>query len=309
MSKTDPWFPCVLVEQETDYSVICSTFHFFDDHFGDKGGGGYDVQRLAKRLVREHQIKGVRFDSEAGMFCAYSELKGPLRQLCLQLRKITGGPAKHRPKASATSKAKAISADKAERLLLKGFVLALDQKSQQTFLKHVPCPPLTKNQSELLKQVRSGTDAEKIRAIKKIDSEARTLVTQKDHYLSHPETTGMLLQCCDNNADNRAIVFEALNAVESICDRHFADRRAQPYFETALTDRSADMRRVGLLGLSALCVLTQRQIKPLLEDKSAKVRKTAELCRGWISRRAMKFPDWMFDTKILRDVRRELRGK
>lgn len=73
MATSNPYFPCQLVEQENDYSIICSHFHYFDDHFGDRGGGGYSVERLAKKLIREHAIKGVKFDSEAGMFCAYSD--------------------------------------------------------------------------------------------------------------------------------------------------------------------------------------------------------------------------------------------
>ena len=80
MTQSNPYFPCDIVEQDSDYSVICSHFHYFEDHFGDKGGGGYTVERLAKKLVREQAIKGVKFDSEAGMFCAYSDKKGPLKQ-------------------------------------------------------------------------------------------------------------------------------------------------------------------------------------------------------------------------------------
>lgn len=174
MATTNPYFPCALVEQTDDYRVICSDLHYFDEFFGDSGSSGYAIERLAKKLVREHSITGVKFDSEAGMFCAYSNRKTPLKKLCTKLRLITGSERKHLAEKQLSEPT--ISLDKAEQLLLKGFVLSLDEKAQKQFLKHVPYPATTVQQKQLLQQIQDGTAEEKIRAAKKINSEARTLV-------------------------------------------------------------------------------------------------------------------------------------
>jgi len=240
MANSNPYFPCEIVEQDNDYSVICTNFHYFDDHFGGKGGGGYAVERLAKKLVREHAIKGVKFDSEAGMFCAYSEKRTPLKQLCIQLRKITGGEKKHlaRQKQSEPS----IPLDQAEQLLIKGFFVALYAEAERMFLKHVPYPPMTPQQQELLRLIREGTDAEKIRVARKINSEARTLIRNWEHYLSHPDTTKLFMECCDANTDNAPVFQELIWALVFICDRHLRDLRSKPYFLSCLDHKRQQVR-------------------------------------------------------------------
>ena len=59
---SNPFFPCIFInreEQQTDYdTVITSDFHYFDSYFGDKGCAGYGLQQLAKKLAKQHQIKG-----------------------------------------------------------------------------------------------------------------------------------------------------------------------------------------------------------------------------------------------------------
>jgi hypothetical protein len=274
MTKSNLYFPCEIVEQDNDYSVICSHFHYFDEYFGERGGGGYTVERLAKKLVRECAIKGVKFDSEAGMFCAHSDKKGPLKQLCTQLRKITGGEKKHlaRQKQSKPS----IPVDRAEQLLIKGFVISLDEEAQRQFLKHVPYPALTPQQQELLRLIREGSDAERIRAARKINSEARKLVRKWDHYLSHPETTKLFLDCCDANKDNPPVFQELIWALVFICGRHLPDLRAKPYFLSCLDHNKQQVRCLGIWGLHYIGVLNRTMLKPLLEDKSAKVQETAK---------------------------------
>ena len=42
------FFPCMFIEHEEHNSVILSEFHYFDNYFGDKGGGGYSVEKSAK---------------------------------------------------------------------------------------------------------------------------------------------------------------------------------------------------------------------------------------------------------------------
>ena len=301
MSKSNPYFPCEFVEQDADYSILCSQFHYFDDHFGGQEAGGYTVERLAKKLVREHAIKGVKFDSEAGMFCASSDRKGPLKQLCLQLRKITGGERQHlaRRKQSEPS----IPLDQAERLLLKGFVISLDEKSQRQFLKHVPYPALTPQQQELMGFIREGTDAERIRAARKINSEARTVVRKWDHYLSHPETTRLFLDCCDTNKSNASVYQELIWALVFICDRHLPDLRAKSYFLSCLDHKKQQIRCLGIWGLHNLGVLNRAMLKPLLQDKSAKVRESAKEHLGRSTKSRRKFPSWMFDPNNVRQSR------
>ena len=43
MSKSNPYFPCEIVEQDSDYSIVCSNFHYFDDCFGNREVGGYTI--------------------------------------------------------------------------------------------------------------------------------------------------------------------------------------------------------------------------------------------------------------------------
>jgi hypothetical protein len=141
---SNPFFPCRFIsreEQQTDYdTVITSDFHYFDSYFGDKGCAGYGLQQLAKKLAKQHQIKELHFDSEAGMFCAYSANRESLLRLCQALRKISGEESQHTVPAAAKPK---ISVERADNLLLRGFILRLDQTKQQEFLDNVPFPALS----------------------------------------------------------------------------------------------------------------------------------------------------------------------
>ena len=299
-AKTNLYFPCTMIEHEDYYSIVCSNFHFFDDYFGDKGGGGYSVEKLAKKLVKQASIPHIRFDSEAGMFCAYSNWKTPLKDLCKELRRLTGPAAKH-----LTAKAEpTISLARAEKLLLRGFVVSLDTKSQREFLKHVPCPPLSKQQTELIRKIKSGSDAEKIKAARRINSEGRTRTRDWNNFLSHPWTTELLLNQFDVEANQPKVQTELLWAVSSICGRHLPDLRAEPYFRDALYSRLADMRKIGLSGLSDLQILKEEDLKPLLKDKSKSVRESARWHSSWLDAEesAKEFPSWMFDNKAVQEV-------
>jgi hypothetical protein len=294
MANPNPYFPCEIIEQGDDYSVVCSSFHFFTEHCGGQEVSGYSIERLAKRLVREHRIKGIKFDSEAGMFCAYATEREPLEQLCTQLRDFTGGEELH---ASQQLESKpSIPLAEAEELLINGFVKSLDKVAQERFLKLVPFPALNKVQGENLRQVQEGTEAEKIKAAKKINSEARTLVRDWDHYLSHPSTITLLLDCCDANHESSSVYLELIWALVFICDRHLPDLRMGPYFIAALEDKKPQMRSLGIMGLYSLCILTSDHLKPLLMDKSSKVKETAEEHLRWLEEAKMQLPCWMFQS-------------
>lgn len=298
----NPYFPCDFIEDGKGYSIVCSNFHYFDKYAGHREFGGYSLQRLAKKLVREHEIEGIKFDSEAGMFCAYSDKKVPLKKLCTQLRKITGGERMHLP-AQHTEEL-SLSPLGAERLLLQGFVISLDQDAQVEFLKHVPCPPLSPQQAEQVRIIQEGTNTDKIRAARKIDSEARTLTRDWNHYLSHPSTTKLLLDCCDANQDAPPVYQELICALVSICMRHLPDLRAKPYFVAVLTDKHQVMRYLGIEGLYRLGALTPELVKPLLKDKSQRVRETAREYSDLPKGPYNPFPEWMFDPKNVEHLER-----
>ncbi len=62
------YFPFQLVEHENRYSIILSDFHLLDID-----GGGYAAERWVKKIIKEQPLaKNIKFDSEAGMFAAYS---------------------------------------------------------------------------------------------------------------------------------------------------------------------------------------------------------------------------------------------
>ena len=300
--KANAYFPCRLVECEEYFSIVCSEFHYFDDYFGDNGGGGYSVDKLARKLAKQAGIKHIKFDSEAGMFCAYSDWKTPLKDLCKELRRVTGGPAKHRSKPSAKP---SISFARAEKLLLNGFVLSLDTKSQREFLENFPCPSMSKYQAAAIKSIQSGSDSEKIKALRKVNSEARTLTRQWENYLSHPDTTSMLIKQVDIDYDKDKIHTEILWALSAIGSRHLPDLRTEPYFRLALSGRTAERRKAGMSGLSNLEVLTMNDLAPLLKDKSKSVREFAVRHRSWLESDdsdLREFPSWMFETRLVREL-------
>lgn len=288
MTEKNKYFPCTFIAHEDDkFSIICTEFHYFDDYFGDAGGAGYTLNSLAKKLVKQNKIKGVEFDSEAGMFCAYSNNSENLLELCKLLRVITGGEENHLTKTVVPL----ISIEEAEILLLKGFVKSLDKKAQQDFFKNVPMPFLSKNQAKYLDNVLYGTDEEKIYSAKRINSEARTNTRNWQNYLSHPSTITILLDAIDKTK-NQKVYTELLDAVVFICSRHLPDLRTQPYFLKALKSKIARNRQVAIWGLGHLYDYPFEEILPLLEDKAYRVR---EAILGTIGQKDYEYPPWMFD--------------
>src|SRR4051794_34364644 len=71
------FWPCKLVEQATGFSIVLADDLYLLGHrLGDRDAGGYAVERLVKVLARAQDpalLRRVKFDSEAGMFCAYGE--------------------------------------------------------------------------------------------------------------------------------------------------------------------------------------------------------------------------------------------
>ena len=288
------FFPCILVEHEKSFSIICSNFHYFDDYFGDSGGGGYTVQELAKKLVKEHNIqKEISFDSEAGIFCAYSENRDVLLQLSHLLQKITGNEEMHLPKENTQP---LIPLEEAEKLLLKGFVLQLDKEFQEEFYKNVPFPALSKNQKEYLDAIQNGTSEEKIKASKKINSEARSKTRKWDNYLSHPNIISVFLEAIDKEKDIK-VIQEFIWALVFICCRHLPDLRTKYCFEQALQNKNAIVRTLGLMGLGYLFEYPEELVSEMKNDKSDKVKQEAERTLKFAIAKTKKFPVWMFDER------------
>ncbi|WP_158980930.1 MULTISPECIES: Imm51 family immunity protein [Flavobacterium] len=288
------FFPCILVEHEDNFSIICSDFHYFDDYLGDKGGGGYTIERLAKKLAKEHNIqKEIGFDSEAGMFCAYSVNKNSLLKLSNLLQQITGNEKQHLPVENTKP---LIPLEDAEKLLLKGFVIDLDKEMQDEFYKNVPYPALSRKQKEYLNAIVNGTSEDKIIASKKINSEARTKIRRWDNYLSHPTTITYFLEAIDREADNK-VIQQLIWAVAFICDRHLPDLRTQSYFLKALESKNATTRWLGLLGLGMLYEYPEEIVLKMTKDKSEKVSEEAKSILKWGTIKTRGFAPWMFDEK------------
>lgn len=288
MTEKNKYFPCTFIEHEDKkFSIICTEFHYFDESFGDAGGAGYTLNSLAKKLVKENNIKGVKYDSEAGMFCAYSNTSENLLELCKLLRVITGGEENHLTKTIVPL----ISIEEAEKLLLKGFVKSLDKKAQQDFLKNVPMPSLSKNQAKYLNNVQYGTDEEKIYSAKRICSEAGSNTRNWQNYLSHPSTITILLEAIDKT-ETQKVYTELLDAVVFICGRHLPDLRTQPYFLKALKSKIARNRQVAIWGLNHIYDYPFEEILPLVNDKSYLVR---EAILRTIGQKDYEYPPWMFD--------------
>ncbi|MFD2554174.1 Imm51 family immunity protein [Sphingobacterium tabacisoli] len=286
------FFPCKLVKHQDSFSIICSDFHFFDDYFGDKEAGGYGIEKLAKKLAKENGLsKEIGFDSEAGMFCAYATDKNVLHQLCLALQKITGGADRHTSKGNTEL---LVPKEEAEKLLLQGFVIALDKDKQAEFLKNAPFPHISLKQKEQLHAIENGTAKEKITAAKKINSEARTKTRMWDNYLSHPQTVTVLLKAIDHETESK-VIQELLWALVFICGRHLPDLRTKSYFEQALEHKSATIRWLGLMGLNYLWECPLESVLKMKEDKSEKVRKEAESVLKYAIVNKREFAPWMFD--------------
>ena len=66
------------------------------------------------------------------------------------------------------------SVERTDNLLLRGFILRLDPAKQQEFLDNVPFPALSPAHAGYIAALEHGTEEEKIRAVKRIESEARS---------------------------------------------------------------------------------------------------------------------------------------
>jgi hypothetical protein len=222
------------------------------------------------------------------MFCAYSVETEKLSELCQLLRKIVGDEKDY---IVAKNTEPLIPLDKAEELLIKGFVQGTDKASQEEFLEKVPYPSLTNKQSEYLQALKNGTETEKAHAIKRINSEARTRTRQWNHYLSHPKTITLLLEAIDQE-NNPKIYQELIAVLAFISMRHLPDLRTLPYFLESLDSKIAQTRWFGLLGLQTLYFFPMEAILKLQNDKSEKVREKVE---SFEKAKAYKtFPVWMF---------------
>lgn len=284
------FYPCKLVEHKDYYSIILSDFHLFDDYWEDKGGGGYSVERLAKKLIKEHKVeKGISFDSEAGLFCAYAKDQGLLMQLCELFRTITG-----EEDINDEPSLPKIPLNEAEKLLLKGFIVSLDKEAQSLFLDSVPYPQLNRRQQALIEAIGSDDNLEIINAAKKINSEARTITRRWDNYLSHPQTISILLEAIDKTTDKK-VNQELVWALVFICSRHLPDLRVKPYFIKALEDKDATTRWLGVMGLKELIECPEELLEKATTDKSKKVRECAEKALQFGRMHTKTFPSWMFN--------------
>ncbi|GIZ14428.1 immunity 51 family protein [Capnocytophaga catalasegens] len=301
-SQPNPFFPCQLIEHDAHYSVITSNFHYFDEYFADKGCGGYTLQNLAKKIAKEQQIKEIKFDSEAGMFCAYSQNRESLLRLCQELRKISGDEEKNSPKLADKPK---INEQKATELLLLGFVMTLDEEKQQEFLENVPFPPLSSAQIGYLTAIENGNEAECISALKKVNSEARTKVRNYKNYLSHPKIITILFNLLDKNPSEK-VQKEVFYTLFSISGRHLPDLRCRNHFYDLLSHKKADFRRLGVLGLGNLYDYDLQKVKELANDKSEAVRQVVAQCLNFGIRKNRSedvFAPWMFSDALVKKLK------
>ncbi|MGG5507171.1 MULTISPECIES: Imm51 family immunity protein [unclassified Myroides] len=289
------FFPCILVEHSTSFSIICTNFHYFDEI----DGGGYSVERLARKLAKEHQLtRDITFDSEAGMFSASASNKAVLLQLTSLLREITGGEEQHKACDSLTL---SIDLKEAEELLLAGFVLSLDEDKQAQFNRQVPYPAVTPVQHQHIQAIQGGTAEEKIIAAKKINAEARTKTRDWKHYLSHPQTIDYFLTALDQET-NPKVEQELIWALVFICDRHLPDLRTQAYFMRALASKNATMRWLGIMGLANTSCFSLAVISSYLDDKSKKVRDEAQFTLLHHPDGKRTFPSWMFSEERVKRI-------
>jgi len=90
--------PFYWVAHDTSFSLCHSVSEFRDEIFASAPdhdyftvkGGGYDWEFLAQLFIDEHMPelrKDIYFDSESGMFCAYSENAESLQHFALEFRK------------------------------------------------------------------------------------------------------------------------------------------------------------------------------------------------------------------------------
>lgn len=95
--------PRAVEHSDGSYVAVTSDFYYFDAYFKD-GCGGYDLQSLAKSLAKKHDIKGLKYDCETGMFCVYSKDFNALKALCKRLREISGQQSQYTPQSRKSPK-------------------------------------------------------------------------------------------------------------------------------------------------------------------------------------------------------------
>ncbi len=107
----------------------------------------------------------------------------------------------------------------AEQLLFRGFVKSLDELAQEQFLKHVPSPALSKCQAECIRQIQEGSDAEKIKAAKRINSEALNVGPRLGQLSLSSINHNAAFDCCDQNQHSPAVYLELIWTLVFICGR------------------------------------------------------------------------------------------
>ena len=283
------YFPCALMVNEDEFSIITSNFHFFDDYFEGKDAGGYTIEHLAKKIVKENKIKDVKYDSEAGLFCAYSKNKYSLLELCNHFQKLIGKEEDFLPKEKYKLN---ITVKEADYLLINGFVMKQDEKLQNEFYKNVPYPILSNKQADYINKLTNGTDDEIIFAARKINNEARTNTKYIENYLAHPQTITFFIEAIDKT-DNNKVYQELIWAMVFICGRHLPDLRAEAHFKNALTNKIGTVRWVGLMGLGYILNFDINSIPDLSQDRSKKVRDEYKSLK---ERSYSELISWMFET-------------
>ena len=199
-----------------------------------------------------------------------------------------------------------------DELLLKGFVLRLDEETQRRFLKSVPLElsPLFEGYATAL----AGDDEKaQFEALRRINSQACSQTKRRDcvSVLGHPAFLQILFDFIDKNPSDKPHL-EALRALEAICMRYLPDLRAAKYFIAALAHKKADFRQVGIYGLDALYEYDLKLIEQLTKDKSAKVADAAARKLKFGLKKDVNehyiFPVWMFSGKLVRRCEREIFG-
>ena len=282
------YFPCTLVNHDTYDSIITSNFHFFDAYFKGKEVGGYTINTLAKKIVKENKISDIKFDSEAGMFCAYSDNEDSLLKLCSHFQKLIGKEEDFLPQEKYKLN---ITVKEADYLLINGFVLKQNEKLQHKFYKNVPYPILSSKQAEYIDKLKNGTDDEIIFAARKINNEARTKTKFIENYLAHPQTMTYFIEAIDKT-DNNKVYQELIWAMVFICGRHLPDLRAEEHFKNALTNKTGTVRWLGLMGLGYILNFDSNTIPDLSQDRSEKVRDEYESLK---KRNYTELISWMFE--------------
>ena len=91
------FFPCILVEHSTSFSIIRTNFHYFDSFLVKKVAVDIALSNGQENWQKEHQLtRDITFDSEVGMSSVSASNQAVLLKLRLLLREITGGEEQHK---------------------------------------------------------------------------------------------------------------------------------------------------------------------------------------------------------------------